>query len=285
MTRDRALGLRLACSLLVLAVSIAACSNSSPGAAAETDLASTSRSTGSVAPTELTVFGAASLKEALGSIQPAYQAAVPDTTLIVATDSSATLRTQIEQGAPADLFLSADQKNPQTLVDAGLTDGPAVAFARNTLTVIVPADNPAGIETPADLARPGVKVAAAGDDVPITAYAERAVGRLATLPGYPKDFSQAYAANIVSREQNVKAVVAKIELGEGDAAIVYITDARASTAVAALAIPNAANVPATDAGVVVAASTRHQAAHAFLDWLVGPVGSAILARFGFQPPP
>jgi molybdate transport system substrate-binding protein len=89
----------------------------------------------------------------------------------------------------------------------------------------------------------------------------------------------------VSREQNVKAVVAKIELGEGDAAIVYVTDARASKAVAALVIPDAANVPAIDAGVVVAASTRREAAHALLDWLVSPAGAAILAQFGFQPPP
>jgi molybdate transport system substrate-binding protein len=261
--------LRQTIGLLAIAASVFACS---AGSAAGK-------------PVELTVFGAASLKDALESLAPAYEAAVPGSTLTIATDSSSTLRTQIEQGAPADLFLSADQKNPQTLVDAGLTDGPAIDFAGNTLTVIVPADNPAAIESPADLARPGVKVVAAGDDVPIATYAGQAVAKLAILPGYPASFAGDYAANIVSREQNVKAVVAKIELGEGDAAIVYVTDARASTAVATVAIPEVANVPATYTGVVVAASTRHDEAHAFLAWLAGPAGAAILAGFGFLPPP
>lgn len=261
--------LRRTLGLLAIVASVSACS---PGSAAGR-------------PVSLTVFGAASLKDALEALTSAYEASVPDTTLTIATDSSSTLRTQIEQGAPADLFLSADQKNPQTLVDADLTDGPAVDFAGNTLTVIVPPDNPAGIESPADLARPGVKVVAAGDDVPIATYAGRAVAKLAALPGYPTDYARAYAANIVSREQNVKAVVAKIELGEGDAAIVYVTDARASKAVATVAIPDAANVPATYAGIVVAASIRHDEAHAFLEWLAGPAGAAILAGFGFLPPP
>jgi molybdate transport system substrate-binding protein len=262
--------LRRTLGLLAIVASVSACST--PAAAAGR-------------PVELTVFAAASLKDALEALTSAYETAVPGTTLTVATDSSSTLRTQIEQGAPVDLFLSADQKNPQTLVDAGLTDGPAVDFAGNTLTVIVPADNPAGIQSPADLAVPGVKIVAAGDDVPIANYAGQAVEKLATLPGYPADYTRAYAANIVSHEQNVRAVVAKIELGEGDAAIVYATDARASKAVATIAIPDAANVPATYAGVVLAGSTRHDEAHDLLDWLAGPAGAAILAGFGLLPPP
>lgn len=255
--------------LLAIVASVSACS--APAATAG-------------GPVELTVFGAASLKDALVALTSAYEAATPGTTITIATDSSSTLRTQIEQGAPADIFVSADQKNPRALVDAGLTDGPAVDVAGNTLTVIVPADNPAGIESPADLAVPGVKIVAAGDDVPIADYVGQAIAKLATLPGYPVDYARAYAANIVSGEQNVKAVVAKIELGEGDAAIVYATDARASASVATVAIPDAANVSATYAGVVLAASTRHDQAHAFLAWLAGPVAAPILTGFGFLPP-
>ena len=86
-----------------------------------------------------------------------------------------------------------------------------------------------GIKTPADLAKPGVKIIAAGDAVPITKYANQLVDNLAKSPGYPADFATAYNANIVSKEDNVKAVVAKLELGEGDAGIVYVTDAKAST--------------------------------------------------------
>ncbi len=233
---------------------------------------------------DLTIYGAASLKAALELTKTAYEAAVPGTTITLSTDSSAALETQIEQGAPADVFLSADTANPEKLVAAGLADGDAVIFAGNELTLIVPADNPAGITTPADLARAGVKVIAAGDEVPITKYATQLVGNLAGEAGYPGDFVAAYSANIVSREDNVKAVVAKIELGEGDAGIVYVTDAMASTGVGIVEVPASANVPASYAGVVVKASANADAARAFLDWFAGPDGQAILSGFGFLPP-
>jgi molybdate transport system substrate-binding protein len=233
---------------------------------------------------ELTIYGAASLKGALEKAKAAYEAAVPGTTLTISTDASSALATKIEQGAPADVFLSADTKNPQALVDEGLTDGPAVDFARNELTVIVPADNPAGITTPVDLGKAGVKIIAAGDSVPITRYADELVANLAKEPGYPADFAAAYAANVVTREDNAKAVVAKIELGEGDAAIVYRTDAAASTRVATVDVPDSSNVLARYAGVVVGTSPNVAAARAFLTWFAGPDGQAILARLGFLPP-
>jgi molybdate transport system substrate-binding protein len=234
---------------------------------------------------ELTVFGAASLRSALEAAATAYEARNPGTTLAISTDSSAALATQIEQGAPADVFLSADTASPNTLVDGGLADGEAVAFAGNELTIIVPTDNPAGIASPADLARRGVRVIAAGEEVPITRYATELVKNLAAEPGYPSDYAAAYTANIVTREDNVRAVVAKIELGEGDAGIVYVTDATASDAVSVVDVPPPADVPATYAGVVIKASKHPGAAHAFLAWLAGPDGQAILSQFGFLPPP
>ncbi len=233
--------------------------------------------------TSLTVFAAASLRTALDAARRAYEASHPGTTLTISTDSSAALETKIEQGAPADVFLSADTANPQKLVDAGLAAGKVVPFAANHLTVIVPAANPAGIRTPAALARSGVKVIAAGDAVPVTTYANRVVANLARLPGYPANFAARYDANIVSREDNVAGIVAKIELGEGDAGIVYVTDAKASTKVATIDVPDGANVPATDGGVVVRGSPREEAAAAFLSWLAGPDGLAVLASFGFLP--
>jgi molybdate transport system substrate-binding protein len=233
---------------------------------------------------QLSIYAAASLKDALVAVSDAYETERPGTTLVSATDSSSTLRTQIEEGAPADVFLSADETNPDRLVEAGLVDGHALAFAGNRLTIIAPADNPAGIETPADLARPGVRIIAAGDAVPITRYAQQVVDNLAADPSLAPGFAEAYAANVASREENVKAVAAKIELGEGDAAMVYVTDALAASDVAIVEIPPFANVRATYAGVVVGASPRVEAAHAFLDWLAGPEGVAILARFGFEAP-
>jgi len=232
---------------------------------------------------ELTIYGAASLQGVLAKVKAVYEAAVPGTGLTISTDSSAALETKIEQGAPADVFLSADTANPQKLVDKGLADGKAVVFATNSLVVIVPSSNPAAIASPADLARPGIKVIAAGDSVPIAKYATQLVANLAKQPGYPADFVARYTTNIASKEDNAKAEVAKIELGEGDAAIVYATDARASTRVATIAVPDAANVPARYAGVVVR-RPADAAAAAFLAWFAGPDGQAILGSFGFLPP-
>jgi molybdate transport system substrate-binding protein len=232
----------------------------------------------------LTIFGAASLKGALEQLKTVYETGHPGTTLTITTDSSAALRTQIEHGAPADVFLSADSANPTKLVAGGLVDGDLVAFAGNLVTIVVPTANPAKIMSPADLAKSGVKIIAAGDDVPITAYAHQMVGLLAGLSGYPPSFAAAYAANVVSREDNVKAVVAKIELGEGDAGIVYVTDARASKKVVTIAIPAQASIVATYDGVAVKASKHLAAAHQLLDWMTGLEAQHILTELGFIPP-
>jgi molybdate transport system substrate-binding protein len=274
---------------------LAACSSGGGSSAAESGPSIASVSTASVAPStasaspsvaavDLTIYGAASLKGALDSTKTAYEAANPGVTLTISTDASSALETQIEQGAPADVFISADATNPQKLVDKGLADGPPVNFADNKLTVIVPIGNPARIKTPADLAKPGVKIIAAGDAVPITKYANQLVENLAKQPGYPPDFVAAYGANVVSKEDNVKAVVAKLELGEGDAGIAYVTDAKISTKVATVDVPDAANVIATYDGVAVKASPNVAAASAFLTWFAGQDGQAILSGFGFLPP-
>jgi molybdate transport system substrate-binding protein len=207
-------------------------------------------------------------------------------TLTLSFGASSTLETQIEQGAPADVFASADTSNPQKLVGKSLAAGAITTFAGNLLTVIVPPANPAGIKTPADLARTGLKFVAAGDSVPITKYANMLLANLAKQPSYPAGFVAAVSANIVSKEDNVAAVVSKIELAEGDAAIVYVTDAStAGSKVTTITVPTAANVPATYGAVAVKASSNAAAAAAFISWLVSPGGQAILAKYGFLPPP
>jgi molybdate transport system substrate-binding protein len=283
---------RMAASLAAIVLVLAACSSSAtpmpttaPATATPTSMATATAASATTAPVNLTIYGAASLKAALAKAQTTYAAANPGTSLTISTDSSTALETKIEQGAPADVFLSADTANPQKLVDKGLAAGSVTKFAGNLLTVIVPTANPAGIETPADIAKSGVKVIAAGDTVPITKYANQLVANLAKQPGYPADFVSKYTANIVSKQDNVAAVVTQIELGEGDAGIVYVTDAKSSTKVATIAVPDAANVPATYSGVVVKASANAAAAQAFLTWFAGPDGQAILASFGFLPAP
>lgn len=261
------MGSRRSLLAMVATLALAACSgtaapspSSPPSTAPASAGPSVSASPTAAAQVDLTVYGAASLLGVLSKARVAYEAAVAGTTLTLSTDSSAALETKIEQGAPADVFLSADTTNPQKLVDKGLADGDPVVFAGNKLTVIVPAGNPAAIQSPADLARPGIKVIAAGDNVPITKYATQLVANLAGQAGYPAGYVAACRRNIVSREDNVKAVVGKIELGEGDAAIVYVTDAWASKKVTIVEVPGSANVLATYAGVVVKGSANPAAA-------------------------
>ena len=232
---------------------------------------------------DLTVFGAASLRGAFGEISHTYPELFPGTTLTVTTDSSTTLATQIELGARADVFLSADTDNPRRLVVGGHAEAPPVPFARNLVVVVVAEGNPLGIEGARDLARPGLRIIAAGPDVPITRYANQLIDQLSRVPGFPPDFAAAYEANVVSREENVAAVVAKMQLGVGDAAIVYQSDA-SHAIVQPLELPNGVAVWATYEGVVLAGSDHREAAWAFLEWLAGPVGQEILWSSTFEPP-
>ena len=267
---------------LTLVLILAACTPR--GSAAPASPPSSSGASASPIPAHLIVFGAASLGKVLERVKATYEAAHPGTTLTISADSSGMLAMQIEQGAHADVFLAADTKHPQKLMDHGLVDGSLTDFARNKLTLITPKGNPGGLKSPFDLARPGVRILAAGDDVPITAYARRLVDNLASHADAPADFAASYEANVVSKEDNVSAVRSKIELGEGDAAIVYASDAAESAKVDTIDIPDAANVSATYAGVVVKGSQNAAAAHAFLDWLTGSEGQTILGDFGFLRP-
>jgi len=271
--------------IAALALVFAGCRGTNPSPTAATSTQAASLPAPSAADVELNILGAASLKGALDRVKTTYEAASAGITLTISTDSSAALETKIEQGAPADVFLSADTTNPQKLLDGGFASGAIVVFAGNKLTIIVPKDNPAGITSPKDLARAGVDIIAAGDAVPITKYAKQLVVKLAALPGYSATFAADYAANVVSKEENVSAVVGKIELGQGDAGIVYLTDAAASTKVATVDVPPEANVPVKYGGVVVKATSHAAEAQAFLTWLTGAQGQAVLAGFGFRPPP
>jgi len=283
---------RLASLCVTLVTVLAACSGAAtatptpaPTAAPPTPTAPPASAPASGATGSLTIYAASSLTAAFTEMKTAYQAANPGLTLTLSFGASSTLETQIEQGAPADVFASADTSNPQKLVDKGLAAGAITTFAGNLLTVIVPPANPGGVQTPADLAKSGLKFVAAGDTVPITKYADMLLANLAKEPGYPAGFVAAVTANIVSKEDNVAAVVSKIELGEGDAAIVYVTDANtAGSKVTAITVPADANVPATYGAVAVKASANAAAAAAFITWLAGPSGQAILAKYGFLPP-
>lgn len=256
-------------ALLLLAASAAGC-----GTPAEA----------SPRPVEIRVGAAASLRDAAVALAETYAASHPGVAFTLATGSSTALRTQVEQGAPIDVLLSADEENPRALADAGLAAGEPVPIAGNALALVVPPDNPAAVGSAADLARPGVRVVAAGDAVPITGYARRLLANVSAGTSDPAAFLAAVDANTMSREDDVAAVLARIELGEGDAALVYATDALANPRVATVPIPAGHNVHAVYTGVVVASSDLAPEAAEFLSWIAGPGGRAVLGPLGFTEP-
>lgn len=288
MTSAHRIGVALAALVLVVGCAAAPSeSRSGPTATTAPSGPGASGPTGTPAapPVELTVFAAASLRDAFEALAQAYESTVAGVTITFSFDASSSLRAQIEQGAPVDVFASADTTNPQALVESGLAASSPLPFAGNRLAIVVPAANPAAVVAPVDLARAGVRVVNAGPEVPITGYAAEMLSNLARLPGYPPSFVADVAANVVSREDNVRAVLAKIELGEGDAAVVYATDALAAgDAVRTIPVPDEANLTATYAAVVPTTTASPRTAAAFLAWLAGPDARAVLEAFGFIVP-
>ncbi|MDQ6683447.1 MAG: molybdate ABC transporter substrate-binding protein [Chloroflexota bacterium] len=232
----------------------------------------------------LTVLAAASLQAPFAELKRAFQASHPRTTLTFAFDASSTLRAQIEQGAPADLLVSADVAIPARLASEGLTAGPPVTFARDTLAIVVPAGNPARISSPIDLAVPSLRIVVAAATVPLGMYTQVLLERLAKEPGYPPGYAARVVANVASREENAATVLTRIELGEADAAILYASQARAAGArLTVIGLPASVRVTASYAAVVLKASRSRPAANDFLAWLRTPIAGAILARFGLTP--
>jgi molybdate transport system substrate-binding protein len=230
---------------------------------------------------DLTVFAAASLRDVFVDLEEAWLAAHPGATLTVAHEASNVLAAQIVEGAPVDVFVSADVEHPQQLFDDGLTAAAPVPFARNRVALVVPADE-ARVRAPADLAAAGVRIVAAAAGVPITRYADEALAQLALTMPDPEAFAAAVAANVVSREDNVRAALAKVELGEGDAAVVYRSDAASSERVRQIAWPEAVEVSADYAAVQV--SDRPLAA-GFVAWLAEDAALAIISSNGLEVPP
>jgi molybdate transport system substrate-binding protein len=237
------------------------------------------------APSSVTVsvFAAASLREAFEAAAPAFTAR---TGHAVAFDfgGSDSLERQLEQGAPADVFASASDAIMKLASSAGLLASAPATFARNRLVLVVPAANPGHVEALADLARPGVKVVMTAETVPVGRYARQAFRTLAGTPPYAADFAAAVERNVVSNELDVKAVATKISLGEADAGIVYATDVTPELApkVRVTALPPSAP-EATYPIAALKASQNPQAAQAFVDFILGP-GQKYLRARGFIAP-
>jgi len=229
--------------------------------------------------TNLTVFAAASLTEAFGEIATAFEAEHPDAKVMLNLAGSNTLRAQIEQGAQADVFASANVREMDALVTSGLVtpDEPRI-FLTNRLVVVAPADNPAGIASIHDLAQPGLKLVLAAEAVPIGSYS-----RLVLDHG-GADFKTQVLENVVSNENTVKQVVAKVQLGEADAGMVYASDAVAAPELTLIEIPTQWNVLAEYPIAVLKNAPHPELAQEFADFVLSPDGQAILMKWGFSSP-
>lgn len=240
--------------------------------------------TAALEPRTLTVFAAASLTDAFTEMGGNFQAANPGVTVTFNFAGSQALRTQIEEGAPADVFASASGKEMDAAVEGKfIADGVKQVFLTNKLVVILPADNPAGLEKLEDLAKPGVKIVLAAEEVPVGNYARQSFDLM--KGSFGSDFKDKVLANVVSNEDNVKQVVAKIQLGEADAGIVYTSDAVAAPELKTVEVPAELNVIAKYPIAPLLKSENADLAQSFIDYVLSDEGQAILAKWGFGPKP
>jgi molybdate transport system substrate-binding protein len=236
---------------------------------------STADTGGSTAPEgTITVFAAASLKGAFTELASDFEAANPGSSVALNFAGSSDLVTQIVEGAPADVFASADEEKMAELTDAGLVDaGATVDFATNVLTIVVPAGNPAGVADFADLADPDLKTVLCAEQVPCgsaAVAAQKAAG---------------VALHPVSEESSVTDVLGKVSSGEADAGLVYVTDVLAAgDAVEGIDFPQAADAVNTYPIAPVADSSAPALAQAFVDFVAGSAGRAVLGAAGFGQP-
>ena len=246
--------------------------------------------------TRLTVFAAASLTEAFTDVVREYELRRPEVEVVLNFDGSQRLRSQLEHGAQADIFASADWEQMAVLQDTGLLEGEPVTFVGNRLAFLVNRELAAGesaVATSAGLdtspgpsalraaARPGAKVILALPQVPAGRYADGTLELMENNPGYGPDLAEAIRANVVSRETNVRSVAHKVALGEADVGIAYVTDARpafVAERVIVVELPEEVQIPVE---YPIAATSPGGRDSGFIDFLVSEEGQEELKRHGF----
>lgn len=250
--RHRAITVGLAAGALV----IAACS-----------------STGDTGGDEILVSAAASLTEAFADMETAFESANPEIDVVLNIGGSSGLREQILAGAPADVFASANTSNMDLVVDVGDVEGEPAVFARNRLEIAVPVENPGGVTGLADFARDDLLIGLCAEDVPCGGYGRQVLQKAAVMP------------SVDTEEPNVRALLTKIEAGELDAGIVYVTDVVSTGGdVDGIEIPDDDNVYADYPIAVLADAPNADGAAAFMAFVLSDEGRSILADHGFVSP-
>ncbi|MFN8488893.1 MAG: molybdate ABC transporter substrate-binding protein [Caldilineaceae bacterium] len=234
--------------------------------------------------TTLTVFAAASLTDAFNEIGKNFEAANPGVKVVFNFAGSQQLAQQLGQGAPADVFASANGKQMDVAIDTGrMISGTAHTFVRNRLVVITPKDNPAQLKSLPDLAKSGIKLVFAAKEVPVGQYALDFLDKVVKDGRLGADYKDKVLANVVSNEQDVKAVLAKVALGEADGGIVYTSDitAAAGTKVQRIDIPDKFNTIAAYPIAAVKDSKHLDLANTFTAYIFTPAAQQVLVKYGF----
>lgn len=259
--------------LIVLLVIVSGCGTTSSGSTA----------TATPAPVTLKVFAAASLKGAFTKIGTQFTALHSNVTFSFNFAGSDALATQINQGAPADVFASANNKQMSVAVTGGQIDSTSIqVFAHNRLVVIIPTSNPGNIHTLQDLAKPGVKIILAASTVPAGQYALQFLTQASADPSFGSSYKADVLKNVKSYQTDVTSVLTQVALGQGDAGIVYTTDASTQpTALTTVAIPDNLNVIATYPIAPVKSSQAKSTAQQFIAYVLSSDGQSVMASFGF----
>lgn len=254
---------------LLAAVLLSACGATTTGAAGSASSASGQHA--------ITVFAAASLKQTFTELGQQFEAAHPGTAVAFSFGGSSDLAAQIDNGAPADVFASADTKNMDKVTGPGLADGASKDFATNVLTIAVRPGNPSGITGLADLTRPGLKLVECAAQVPC--------GSAAHAAAKAADNGAGVALKPVSEESNVTDVLGKVISGEADAGLVYVTDVKgAGGKVDSVPFPESSAAVNRYPIAVMRDSKDKETARAFVDFVSGAEGRKVLADAGFGAP-
>ncbi len=236
-------------------------------------------------PEELTVFVAASLRDAFDEVAQAFEQSNPDTEVILNFAGSQVLRAQIERGARSDVFASANHAHLDALSQAGLLGASPRVFAQNELVLAIPAENPGNITTLPDIAAPDAQVVMGVPDVPVGRYARQMLTKYAEATGQ-SGFPQTVLDGADSFETNVRLIAAKLELGVADAGLIYRTDVLAAAgALVEIPLPPEVTTRAPYPIAVTATAQAPEVARAFVDFVLSPAGQKILSAHGFEQSP